>query len=113
MEVRLIRKHQALDRFATNEVLFHELRKVRDGDPAIPDLLGIDDHGDALLALVETSRVIGADDLRESELFQLVLELVADLDSTAMLARTLRMALGAFVGTDEDMSLKTRHLAAR
>jgi hypothetical protein len=109
----LIRKHQAHDSLAADEVLLHELGEVLDGDVTVPDLLGVHDDRDALLALVETPRVIRADDLRESELFQLVLELVADLDPAAMLARTLRMALGPFVGTDEDVSLKTRHLAER
>jgi hypothetical protein len=113
LEVGLIGEHQAHDRLAADEVFFDELGEVLDGDVAIPDLLGVHDDRDALLALVETPCVIRADDLRESELFQLVLELVADLDAAAMLARTLRMALGAFVGTDEDVSLKSRHLAER
>src|ERR1700690_4189650 len=92
-------------------MLLDQLGEIREGDVSVPDLLGIDDHGDAVLALIETAGVVRADRLGQPDRLQLELELVAHLDAALGFAAALRMALGTLVGAHEDVSLETRHLA--
>ena len=109
--MRLVRQHQPLDRLAADQCYLDELRHVGERHVPVPDLLGIDDDGHALLALIEAAGVVRADDLAEAARGQLLLQLVADLAAAAGLAGALRVTFGTFVDADEDVSLKTRHLA--
>ena len=86
-----------------------ELGDVFDGDVAVPDLLGIHDDGHAVLALVETARVIGADGLGQPARRQLGLEAIADIGAAPQLATPLRVAGSSLVDTDEYVTLKARH----
>ena len=57
----VISDDQPLDRPSRNEVFADNLRHVLDADVAVPDRLGINDYGRPMLALVETSGLVGAD----------------------------------------------------
>jgi len=106
----LVGLEQALDDFATDEVLVDDLGDIRNGHAAVPDLLRVDDDADSMLALVEAAGVIRADDLRDAALLQLGLELVAYLDATFGFATSLRVVGGTFIDADEYVALKTGHL---
>jgi hypothetical protein len=103
----LIGLEQAVDDLATDEVLVDDLGDVGDRHVAVPDLFGIDDDADAVLALVEAAGVIGADDLGDAPLLELGLELVADLDAALGLATALGVIRGSLVDADEDVATKT------
>jgi hypothetical protein len=107
--VRLVGQHQALHELAADDVLLDDLLDVGLGDVAVPDLLGVDDHRHAVLALVEAARVVGAHDLAEATLAERHLEGVADLHAALALAAAARRVGRALVDADEDMTGKARH----
>jgi hypothetical protein len=108
-EVRLIRLKQPLDDFAADEVLVDDLGDVVDGDVPVPDLLGVDDDADPVLALVEAAGVVRADDLTEPSRLQLCLQPIANLGAAAGLAAALGIVGGTLVDADEHVALKARH----
>ena len=65
---------ETLDRPAVDEVFGDDLFDVFEVDKAIPDGLGIDHDNRAVLALVETASLVGADDVLETGIFDGVLE---------------------------------------
>lgn len=56
--MRLIGKHQALDRFAIDDMALYELGHIADGHVAVPNLLGVHDDRNAALTLVEATRIV-------------------------------------------------------
>src|SRR5712691_6088357 len=65
---------QALDRLAADEVLLDDLVDVLQGNPAVPDALGVDDHRAAPLAVVQAACLVGADVRAQPARFQCGLE---------------------------------------
>ena len=65
---------EALDGATGYEVFADDLGHVGDGDIAVPDGLGIHDHGGTVLALIEASGFIGADGAGEAGALHRVLE---------------------------------------
>src|SRR5439155_25735079 len=80
-----------------------------DRDVAVPDLLGVYDNRHTVLALIETSRVVGADDLGQATRCELGLEAVTDIDAALRLAAPLGGVGRALVDTHKHMTLKARH----
>jgi hypothetical protein len=67
-------QHQALDWFAANDVRVDDLFYVGLGDVSVPDGVGIDDEVRAVLALIETARLVGPHFALEAALRELLLE---------------------------------------
>jgi hypothetical protein len=109
----LLRHQQALYDLAVDQVLLDDLGDIFDGDTAIPDLLGIHDNRHTVLALIETSRVVGADRLRQSAGLELGLEAVAHVDPTLVLAGPAGMIRCALVDAHEHVTREARHPIAR
>lgn len=107
--MRLVRLEQPLDDLATAEMLVNDLGHVIDGYMTVPNLLGVDDNADSVLALVEATGVIRADDLTEAACLQLCLQPVANFGATAGLAAALGVVGRALVDADEHVTLKVRH----
>ena len=59
---------------STYNVRFHDFLHIRQRHAAIPNRLGIDDQVRAMLALIQTSRLIRADPSVKSSFSQLLLE---------------------------------------
>lgn len=97
---------EAFDGTAFQEVLFDDLGNVLEFYEAIPGLLGIDDDGDAVLALVEATGIVDADPGAQSVLFDSVLERLADGSAALGAAAATAMARLALVDADENMSFK-------
>jgi len=57
----IVGNDEALDGASGDKVLTDDFRHVFDGDTAVPDSFWVDDDGRAVLALVETSSLVGAD----------------------------------------------------
>jgi hypothetical protein len=85
---------------------------VLDGDPAIPDSLGIDHDGRAMLTLVEAARVIGAGQGAKSRLPQLNLESIFERLETRRVAAAPLVAGFTNVPADEDVVREGRHVSS-
>lgn len=100
---------QPLDGAAMDEMLGDNFVHIFKPDEAVPDSLGIDHDRRAMLALVEATGLVGADEVLEAGIFDGVLEggfeLLAASGKTAWAGR----GFIALVGADEDMVLKFRH----
>jgi hypothetical protein len=90
-------------------VRFNDFVNIRGGDPAVPDSVGIHDHGRAVLALIEAPGLIRSDAVLESKHSQLLLESELQLLLGCGIAAAARMALRSLVAADKDMSFKLRH----
>ncbi len=108
-EVRLVRDQEPRHDLAADQVLLDDLRDVVDGDVAVPDLLGVHDHRDPVLALIEAPRVVGADLLGEPALGERLLQPIPDLGAPAGLAAPLGVLRRALVDAHEDVTLEARH----
>ena len=109
IELRLRWHQQALHRLTREDVALHDFVDIADGDAAVPDLLGIHDDRNAEFTLIQTAGGIGTHLGLQAASRDRFLEGFAHVFAAAMLARTTRMVGGALVGTDEDMSQKSRH----
>jgi len=76
---------------------------------AVPYGLGIDDDHGAVLALVETAGLVGANDVLEAGLLEGILEGRLELFAALGKATGASCVLVALVGTDKEMVLKFRH----
>ena len=101
-------KSKALDWAAMDEVFCDDFIDIFEVDEAVPDGLGIDHHGRAVLALIEAAGLVGADEMLEASVFDGVLEggfeLLAALRETAW----TRCGLVALVGADEEVMFEFR-----
>jgi hypothetical protein len=70
----LVGHQESFDHFSLNDVPLHDFLHVRLGRHAIPDSFGIDHHGRALCAIIETAGFVGTDDAFQVESFGLLLE---------------------------------------
>ena len=94
---------QALDGLASDDVGMHDLVNVFRCDVAVPDGVGIDDDGGTVLALVEASRLVGADGGAGSGLGQAGLESTLEVAGGGRVATATRMIGWALVAADEDV----------
>ena len=108
-QVGLLGQRQPGDDLAADQVLVDDLDDVRLGDVAVPHLLRVDDDRDAVRALIEAARVVGADHLRQPARRELDLEPVADRLAAPALAAALGVVGGPLVDAHEHVALKARH----
>ena len=86
-----------------------DLTEVVPGDPGVPDVVGLDgDHGPAA-AVLEAVGPVRHHPPVEPALAQDLLQAVEQLLATLLGARPLRVARGAGVHADENLSLGLRH----
>ena len=89
---------QPLDGLPAHQVALDQLRHVGHGDPAVPDRLRVDHHGDAVRAGVEAAGGVGADRAGQPAPLQLGLERLPHLDPAprrAAAARVVRRGAGS------------------
>jgi hypothetical protein len=102
-------KAQALHGTAPDEVFVDYLLYIPGFDEAVPDGVGVNDHGRAVLTLVEASGLIGADPASQTSGLDGVLELGVDLAFTLFgRAGGASAARLAGVGADENVTLEFR-----
>gem|GEM_PF-3517046 len=102
---------ETLDGSVVEEVFGDDLVDVFEVNAAVPDGFGIDDDDGAVLALVETGGLVGADGVLEASFFDGFLE--GRLELFAVLAATAG-AGGVFVAVvvaDEEMMFELWHEA--
>ena len=80
------------------------------GDPAIPDLLGVDHHRHPALAGIEAAGGVGPHAALEAALVQLALERLAHRLGSLGRAAPLGAVGRPDVGADEDVALEARHV---
>jgi hypothetical protein len=103
---------QPLDRPAVDEVLLNDLADILQLHKAVPDRLGIDDNGGAVLALVQAPGLIGTNLVLQPSLLQCVLEGGFELLSAPGATAWARGALVALVGADKDVVLELGQAAS-
>src|SRR5262245_13882149 len=93
---------------AALEVLRTDLVEVRLRHPAVPDVVGLDRHGDAAAAMLEAARSVhhGA---FVAALAEHCFERLVDRLRSLLAAGALRVARRPGIGADEDLALGLRH----
>ena len=99
---------EALDGASGDQVLTDDFRHVVDGDAAVPDGFRVDDDGGAVLALVETSSLVGADGAGKAGAADCVLEGGVELAFAVGGAGGAGAAGFAEISADEDVAFKFR-----
>jgi hypothetical protein len=102
---------QAFDRLAADDVRLDNFIHVRFGDVPIPDRVGIDHDIRSMLALIETTGLIGAHAAFESTLGEFLLEQFLKAGFRGRVATPSGLARRALVSTDEDMFFEFWHQA--
>jgi hypothetical protein len=102
-------EHEALDRFAVHDVGFDNLVDIVRRNPSVPDSIRINDHGGSVLALIQTSRHVGAHSFFEASKCELLFEEKLQLGLARRIAATARMAWIALIAADEQMPFKLGH----
>ncbi len=107
-----MRDDEALHGLPPLEVALDDLSRVFDGDPAVPDVLRVDDAGHTASALVQAARLVHAHDALQAALIRSDLQRLRHLAAAGGCAVAARVIRGAFVRTDEDVPLKARQGSA-
>jgi hypothetical protein len=97
---------QTLHRPSTHQVLVHNLRSILRPHIAIPDRLGIHDHGRPVLALVEAPGLVNAHRGTQAGGLRQLLQLGVQFALAVACARRTRCSFGANIVADEDVTLK-------
>jgi hypothetical protein len=105
----LVGKHEPLHRFSVHDVGFDDFLHVGSRDASVPDAIGIDHDRGSVLALVETSRHIGAHSFLETPQGQFLLEQELQLGLARGIAAPARMSSLALIATDEEMLFELGH----
>ena len=83
-------QYQPLDRLPADDVRFDNFVDIGEGDSAIPHSVWIDDEIRAVFALIQTTRLVGADSSLQPARGQLVLECLLQLNMTFGIAARTR-----------------------
>jgi hypothetical protein len=108
----LVGEAQALDGTAADEMLAHDLLGILGLDVAVPDGLGIDDDGGAVLALVEAAGLVDAHAAAEVCGLRGLLQGYMNIASATGCTRGTRRTVWALIGTDKDMMFKDGQLGS-
>ena len=90
---------------------FDDLLDIGEGDPSIPDPIGIYHDGGPVFALIEAPRHVGSHALLESSQRELLLEKKLQLSLAGWIAAAARMSRLALVAADEQVFLELGHIA--
>ena len=96
-------------RLPTYDVRLHDLIHISQHHAAVPNRLGIDDQVRAMLALIQTSRLIRADPSLKSSFSQLLLECLLQFCAAGWITASPRMPRRTHVSADEDVALEFGH----
>lgn len=105
----LMGHQESFDKFPLHDVELHDFLHVCLGGDAIPDAFGIDHHARSLRTIVQTAGFVGADDPFQVQSFRLLLETGMQRFRAELGTAAPRVIGFPFVGTDENVSLVTRH----
>ena len=101
---------QAVHDPAGDYVLFHDLRDVRLRSSPIPHTFRIDDDAWTILAVIETSGLIGANDAFETQPAYFHFHKFLESNRATIGAAPARVALGTLVNAHKDMTAEIRHV---
>lgn len=102
---------KAFYRPAAKDVRLDDFLDVGFGDVSVPDGVGVDDDVGAVLALVEASRLIGADFAFQAALGQSLFEELLQFGFGGGIAASTGMTRGTLVSADEDVFIEFGHRA--
>jgi len=102
----LVGQAQAFNWTAGDEVLIDNLGGVFRADVAVPDSLGVDDDGSAVLALIEAAGLVDAHARVEAGSLDELLNSGVQLGLAVGVARGARGVFGAGVGADKYVAFK-------
>jgi hypothetical protein len=105
----LIGQAKALDGPAAEDVALHDFVHIGLRHTAVPHGIRVDDNGRTVLALVQTTRFVGADTLAQSALGQRLLEGFLQVIVRIRIAAAPRMARLPLIAADEDVTGKWGH----
>jgi len=100
---------QPLDRPSLDEMGGVDLVQVRERDARIPDVLGVDGHGDAAAAVLQAVRPVHDHAVPEPALLDHPLQGVEDFLGTLLPARPLGVPRRTDIEADEDVALGLGH----
>lgn len=101
--------HEALDGLAVHDVGLDDLVDIGGAHAPVPNGVRVDDDGRAMLALVETSRHVGAHAFLQSAQCEFLLELKLQLRLCLRIAAAARMARITLVTADKQVPFELRH----
>ncbi len=105
----LVGKYESFDGFSVHDVGFDDFLHVGSRDPSVPDAIGIDHDRGSVLALVETSRHVGAHSFLEPPQSEFLLEQELQFGLARRIAASARMSSFALIATDEEMLFELGH----
>src|SRR5688572_21701293 len=100
---------QARDRAAADDVFLDDFVDVGLGHAAVPDIFRIDNDGRALLALIETAGLIGANAAVDAALGEGLLERLLQRLGPGRIAGAAHVAGLAAVATNEQVLVERGH----
>lgn len=100
---------QPLHGAAMDEVLGDDFFYIFQMNEAVPDGFGIDHHRRAVLALIETARLIGPNQMLEACILNGIFEGGFELLASVRQAARAGRRFVALIRTDKDVMLKFRH----
>jgi N-acyl-D-amino-acid deacylase len=106
---RDVRHEQPLDRAAVAQVRVDDLLEVLELNPRVPDVLGIDGHGDAAAAVLQAVGAVDDHAVGEAALAHQSLQAVEDRLRSLLAAGALGVSRRAGVEADEHVALRPGH----
>ena len=100
---------QALDWLSAYDVGIDDFIDIIERDMSVPDCLGIDHEIRTMLALVQASRLVGADASTQPSLRQLLLESLLQFRVSVRITTSSRMSRDPLVPANKNVLLKSGH----
>ena len=104
------RHQQAVYNFAADDMVDQDLSNVGLRPRPIPDAFGVDDDTRAVLAMIEASRLVGANDAFKPEPVYFLFHKLLKAHRTVIRARPPWVALGTLVDAHEDVTAEVGHI---
>jgi hypothetical protein len=104
-----IRDQEPLDWAISENVRFNDFLNITQGDVSIPDSFGVNHDVRAMLALIETSCLVGAHLTLQSATRQSPLERLVQFTGSGWVARATGIFRRPLVGTNKNVLLELRH----
>lgn len=104
-----IGKNQSFNRFTAEDMAIDDFLNIGSCHASIPHSVRIDHHIGAVLALVETSGLIGTNSMLQSAFCQLLFEDPLQLALAGGITAAARMSLRALINADKNMFVEFRH----
>ena len=100
---------EAFHQFALDHVPFHNFRDVGFIPHPIPDAFRINDDAGAVFAMIQTTRLVGADDAFEPKSLDFLFEEGVKFHGPVIGAAPSGVALGPLINANENMMLESTH----